>query len=275
MVYSYSVMKSIIQFLSVCLSLTLISCQSQPESNLLVEIVDDYLNRQMELGHKYYNSQYDPLKEGDSIFLVVTFLNPENRCNEDKFKRADGSLPDVAVEVVGNINKCLYPILTFARPLPLSHDSTKVEMKEEYDYSGDSTIWDQYDEWQYRYWEYRFWGRSFEKFFTREEDFWKYQTERYNNLCAHLESTSLVHPDVMGYTLMGPIHILIRKDNVDSAIVEHYLKGLNIMDIRPRFRRDRECYEDYEYQYFGYGWCHIYALDSLSNFSYCGNVLID
>ena len=148
-------------------------------------------------------------------------------------------------------------------------------MKEEYDYSGDSTIWDQYDEWQYRYWEYRFWGRSFEKSFTREEDFWKYQTERYNNLCAHLESTSLVHPDVMGYTLMGPIHILICKENVDSAIIEHYLKGLNIMDIRPRFRRDKECYEEYEYQYFGYGWRHIYALDSLSNFSYCGNVLID
>ncbi len=103
---------------------------------------------------------------------------------------------------------------------------------------------------------------------------YKYYNDRWNELYNYIDSLNLLDPTLIGYTYFGPIQVIIlSQHDVDKSLVEPFLKGINVMDLRPKYIWHKK--HEQRIEMFGWGRFNVYSIDSFSKFKQVGDFLID
>ena len=223
--------------------LTLISCQNrQPEKSPLEMMVNDYVEKNFP---NWDSSRY----EGDPSIKITDST----------------AVLDVIASVGGAENRMVYPEfhpLVAPPPAPAKDDIDTIEyidqlvkvIKEaELEIHGKESV---------------------APALKNNKEKKRYYEDRWADLYREIDTLYLLNPTLIGYTYFGPIQVIIlAKHDVDKKIVNQFLKGVNIMDLRPRYIRHKK--EERETDYCGWGRFNVYGIEPAGQFRQVGGFLID
>lgn len=253
------------------------SCQKQHTEHLSTDkksplemMVDDYVA-------KTFPNWLDSIRnEDDTLYLHVNFFHYiKDTFSSIRITDSTATI-DVVAGVGGAENYMVYPEYSILPPPPLP-SIVDYDTNEYYDTNA----------------YYKEYLESFIQMITKSEqeiygkDYiaptptfdndWKkrqYYDDRWRKLYNYIDSLNLLDPALIGYTYFGPIQVIILSEHdVDKSLVEPFLKGINVMDLRPRYiwhkKNEKEIWMD------GWGKFNVYSIDSLGKFKQVGGFLID
>lgn len=271
------------------------SCQKQHTEHLSTDkksplemMVDDYVA-------KTFPNWLDSIRnEDDTLYLHVNFFHYiKDTFSSIRITDSTATI-DVVAGVGGAENYMVYPKYRILPPPPPPF-STPPPSITDYDSNEASSSIADYDSNEYcdtnAY--YKEYLESFIQMITKSEqeiygkDYiaptptfdndWKkrqYYGDRWRKLYNYIDSLNLLSPTLIGYTYFGPIQVIILSEHdVDKSLVEPFLKGINVMDLRPRYIWHKKNEEEIEM--FGWGRFNVYSIDSLGKFKQVGGFLID
>ena len=237
--------------------LTLISCQNrQPEKSPLEMMVNDYVEKNFP---NWDSTRY----EGDTLYLHAYFSHYDA---DPSIKITDSTaVLDVIASVGGAENRMVYPEfqpLVAPPPAPTKDEIDTIEyidqlvkvIKEaELEIHGKESV---------------------APALKNNKEKKRYYEDRLDDLYREIDTLYLLNPTLIGYTYFGPIQVIIlAKHDVDKKIVNPFLKGVNIMDLRPRYIRHKK--EEREIDYCGWGSFNVYGIEPAGQFRQVGEFLID
>lgn len=248
-------------------SLFLESCQEQQTTSPLENMVNDYI------AQRYPSWVVSNRRESDTLFLHVRFLHTDYYPLSYFVTDSTVSV-DVVASVGGTMNRMVYPNYPIATP-PLPPPP----MPEMMDETGISNYYANYDNFEksFSVFEKEVYGKDSviqkPEFSDLKECFF-YWCSRYDNLYKYVDSLYMLDPTLIGYTYFGQVQVIILAEkNVDRSIVDAFLQGVNIMDLRPRYIWHKQNEE--KLSYCGWGSFNVYDVDSVGNFRQVGLYAID
>ena len=94
----------------------------------------------------------------------------------------------------------------------------------------------------------------------------------YDGYC--IDSLNQLDPSLIGYTYFGPIQVIIlAREDVDRSLVDPFLEGVDVMDLRPRYIEYKKNTKGHIME--GWGRFNLYSIDSLGIFKHVGGFVID
>ncbi len=194
----------------------LISCQEyHAEKSPLEEMVSDYVEKE-------FPDWLDSRHEGDTLFLSVYFTLCDSNWSAP---RIDSTVDlDIVALVGGAVNRMSYPVYYLLPPPPyLPEDDTTYEI-EAYVQSLNEAEKDIYGK------------ASVPPVFRDNQEKSDYYEVMWDHLMSAIDSLYLLDPALIGYTYYGPVQVVVLADpQVDQNLVASYLKGVDVMDLRPRY----------------------------------------
>lgn len=239
--------------------LSLFSCQNQhAEKSLLEKMVNDFVEKE-------YPDWLDSTRiEGDTLFLHVCFTRYVDGCTIPSMD--NGKDLDVVASIGGTVNRMVYPeyvpMVPPPSPAPLPGEK-EVEVdieglvqavkKTELDIFGKETV---------------------APVFRDKQEELKYYEYRMQHLCHAIDSLNVLNPALIGYTYFGQVQVIILADSkVDQNLVTPFLKGGDVMDLRPRYIWHKQNEEDSDY--CGWGTFNVYSIKEAGQFKNVGRFVID
>lgn len=274
-------------------------CNKEPAVSPLELMVKDYVANSRH--RDYLNSESE---RNDTLFLHVNFSTGE--CTAYGYHVTDSLYkPKISASVGGTPSHLVYPVFSWclwSLPIPpppppmpdviqevLADDVELTDENREVIIShiAESEVPYEFDSLQYCReclaheeelckWEKYVFGESKPRFGAFHD--YKEVLERYENRVMDLwrtaDSLNLLSPYLIGYTTFGRVHVIVLADeDVDRKVVDKFLQGVEIHDLRPRYVYHKK-YEE-EVQYCGWGSFIVYGVEPDGQFKPVGRYVID
>lgn len=249
--------KRILLGISICV-LILISCQKNDlQKSPLEMMVYDYVEKE------FPNWLNSTKSEDDTLYLHVHFSHFLADSISKIITTDSIEELDVIAAVGGNENLMVYPEYTLPLPPPVEDCDTindkYVEQMVHVVKSVEQNIHEK---------------ESISPAFTNNKEKEMYYEGRLANLTNEIDSLCLLDPALIGYTCFGPIHVIILAEHdVDRNLVEPFINGVNVMDLRTRYIWHKK--NEREIQYHGWGSFNVYRIEPLAHYKQVGKFLID
>lgn len=271
------------------------SCQKQHTEQLSTEkksplemMVNDYVA-------KTFPNWLDSIRnEEDTLYLHVNFFH----YIQDSFYSIQITDSTATIDVVASVggaeNYMVYPEYCIPLPPPqpfympppsivendINETSSSIEDYDTNKYIIDTNAYKEHLEYfiqEFTKSEQEIYGKDYIAPTPTFDNDWKklqYYDDRWRKLYNYIDSLNLLSPALIGYTYFGPIQVIIlSQHDVDKSLVEPFLKGINVMDLRPRYIWHKK--NEKEIETFGWGRFNVYSIDSLGKFKHVGGFLID
>lgn len=235
----------------------LISCQEyHAEKSPLEEMVSDYVEKE-------FPDWLDSRHEGDTLFLSVYFTLYDSNWS---VPRIDTTVDlDVVALVGGAVNRMIYPEYYLLPPPPyLPEDDTTYEI-EAYVQSLNEAE------------KYIYGKESVPPVFRDDQEKSDYYDVMWESLMFAIDSLYLLDHALIGYTYYGPVQVVVLADSqVDKKLVASFLKGVDVLDLRPRYIGYKRNVEDDEQHFVGGGEpLNYYSVKSDGQFKRVARIVMD
>ncbi len=242
-------------------------CNKEPAVSPLELMVKDYVANSRH--RDYLNSESE---RNDTLFLHVNFSTGE--CTASGYHVTDSLYkPKISASVGGTPSHLVYPVFSWCLwslpipppPPPMPDVIQEVLADECLAHEEELCKWEKYvfGESKPRFGAFHDYKEVLERFENRVMDLWR-----------TADSLNLLSPYLIGYTTFGRVHVIVLADeDVDRKVVDKFLQGVEIHDLRPRYVYHKK-YEE-EVQYCGWGSFIVYGVEPDGQFKPVGRYLID
>lgn len=216
-------------------------------------------------------------KDEDTLYLHVNFFHYDKKDSSIRIIDSTSAI-DVIASVGGAENHIVYP--KYCIGLPLRPIECEVIAKaDKFDtnayYNKEKEYIDSFIQ-RLTEMEKEIYGKDYiaPPAFDEIGKKYHYFDDRWSKLHNYIDSLHILDTRLIGYAYFGPVHVIILTDkDVDKSLVDPFLKGVDIMDLRPRYIWHKENEEEIECD--GWGRFNVYEIDSLGKFKQVGVYLID
>ncbi len=250
-------MKQILNLIFFLCVLSFVSCQDERSKASPLELmVNDYVEKQ------FPNWSDSIRSKEDTLYLHVYFSHYVD--NFSTHITDSTAVLDVVASVGGTVNRMVYPEYILEPPLPalLPGETISDAHIEQFVQAIKSA-------------ELEIYGKeAVAPDFSDNQKKIKYYDGRWVDLHHAIDSLNLLDPALIGYTYFGPVQVIIlAKRDVDQNLLSPFLKGVNVMDLRPRYIWHKK--NEKEQDCSGWGAFNVYSIESAGHFHQIGHCLIE